>query len=107
MVHKKGTQPTIMDSIRDQMERIDKQYPVVATRFYVEEVQPPHYYNDEYGGQWSKEIAVKVSPAFETKEEAEAWVDEHEADNGRHLRIMKQHKRRTTYEAWWAAVKVG
>jgi hypothetical protein len=95
---------SILDMLQRQSEEIDKMHKIVATRYYVDEVTPSTRQWDGYDTTWTQETAVVVSPYFTTKENAEEWLGEHEPDEGKKLRVMKQHKRRTITETWWSAI---
>lgn len=86
------------DFLRREKERMDAE--IIGTRWYVEEYTPEY----DYGDGWSRPIPakqVKVSPYFDTKAEAEEWMDRHEADKGSRLIIRKQNKRRKVTIGWY------
>lgn len=104
MVRKKNEEREGGDWLKRSLERINKESPVVEEKYSVEEVTPA--YNT--GGYYDQDIPeefVKVSGYFETKEEAEAWMDEHEADEGKFLAVRKHIARemRTTH---WLSVRL-
>jgi hypothetical protein len=106
MAVKKGTkEKSIMDTMREQAERIEKQNPIVATVFYVDEVTPG--YNT--GGYYDQDIPEErrqVSPSFECDGQCYEWIDMHDPDKGNYFEIMKRHKRRTITERWWLPTRV-
>lgn len=101
MVQKKGEKKkSIVDIIRE----IDERHPVIDTKWSVEEVTPG--YNT--GGYYDQDIPEgfeRVSDYFETREEAEAWMDEHEADEGKFLAVRK-HALRVYTTHNWVSVRV-
>jgi len=78
---------------------IDEQFPIVETRYYVVEVTPAYTEMGYDGRNIPEEIRI-VSPFFEEHQDALDWFCEHEPDEGKTLRIDKQHKRRITTEKW-------
>lgn len=92
--------PKPTDWLKESMERIDRDHPIVDTRYYVVEIRPP-YITDYAYDTWSEKQVTVVSPYFKTKEEALDWFSEHEPDAGNTLKVITQHKRRTVTEAWW------
>jgi hypothetical protein len=109
MVKVKGEENVYwLDRVLDDVEMRN---PVIETRWYVVEVTPRHRYSygNGHGGveyDWSDEVETKVSPYFRTKKSAAKWMDEHEADPGKSLAIMKQNKRRTITEKWWSPTRI-
>jgi len=84
---------------------IDQRHPIIDTRFFVEEVKPA-YNTGGYYDQDVPEERKRVSPFFTTKSAAVKWMNEHEADKGKTLEVMKQNKRRTITERWWDARRI-
>lgn len=106
MTTKKGSKgPSIMDMMRNQAEEIEKKNPVIATRFYVDEVTPG-YNTGGYYDQDIPEARRVVSPYFECDGQCYEWIDEHDPDKGNYFEIMKVQKRRTVIERWWPAHRV-
>lgn len=68
-------------NIRDILERIDQESPVIATKWSVEEVTPAYHETGYYGG-WVSEKFVQVSPQFESREEVEAWREKDDTSVG-------------------------
>lgn len=90
----------ILEILREQAKNFDEDFPVIATRWYVIEHSPQRRYHDGYDYTWSRESNIRVSEYFETKEEAIEWMDQHEPDEGKELRIRSQNLRRYWYEKW-------
>lgn len=93
------------------MEQIDLEIKAsrgdyVRSRFYIVEVTPPQSYRrgDGHGGSeidWTREKSVTVSDFFDTKEEAQAFLDEHEPDEGKSLKIIENKLYRKVVETWY------
>lgn len=87
-------------SILEDIARINEEHKIIDTRYYVAEITDAH----ETGGYYSQSIAEKrevVSPYYSTKGEAQEWLDKHEPDPGKRLKLVTQYKRRTVTERWW------
>lgn len=55
------------------------------------------------GGYYDTDVPAKnvmVSAHFDTEEEAQAWMDAHEADKGKSLHIQRRRLVRRVYEDW-------
>lgn len=82
--------------MRDEFERINRDHPVVATRYYVAEITPAYSgrQGDGHGGSERVFYAAEsrmVSPHFYKElEDAQAWMDAHEPDDGKELKVYKQ-----------------
>jgi hypothetical protein len=103
MVRAKGHAPSILDSIKEQAQRIEEENPIIQTRYFVEEVTPSYRWHDGYDYEWIREQRCKVSPYFDSKREANKWLSDHLPDDGKRLEVMKQHLRRTVSERWWGS----
>lgn len=56
-----------------------------------------------YDGGWDRgtpEVNRVVSPDFDSREEAAEWMDRHEADKGKYLRIGHKDLRQISYNQW-------
>lgn len=104
MVKKKGEEEARKNRFQDTLNRVNERNPVVETKWSVEEVTPG--YNT--GGYYDQDIPEhfgQVSPFFNTREEAQAWMDEHEPDDGKYLAIRK-HVAREMRMINWVSVRV-
>lgn len=73
---------------------------IVGTRWYVYEHTP----EVPYDGGWDRGTPAKnvtVSGYFDTREDAQEWMDRHEPDKGNTLVIGKQNKRRKITIGWY------
>lgn len=101
MVSKKGENKEKKDWLREELERINKDNPVIDTYWSVEEVTPG--YNT--GGYYDQDIPESfetVADRFETEEDAFAWMNEHEADEGKYLAVRKHTAREYTTKHWFS-----
>ena len=81
-----------------ETERLNAE--IVDTRWYVGEHTP----EVPYDGGWDRGTPAKnriVSPYFDARANAQAWMDAHEPDKGNSLYIGKQHKRRKVTIGWY------
>lgn len=75
--------------------------PIVGERWFVVEHWPEERYSDEYSDtNWRPAKTVVVSGYFDSKEQAQQFVDTHEPEKGATLRIRYQSKRRITEDRW-------
>lgn len=84
----------------EMLDRLDKDHPIVSTKWAVEEVTPGYTDSGYYGDVWHQEESVIVSPEFDSREEAEAWMDRHEADKDKFLAIAKLTAREYRQVHW-------
>ena len=57
----------------------------------------------EYDGGWDRGTPEEnriVSPDFDERSEAVDWMDRHEADKGKYLRIGRRDLRQISYKQW-------
>jgi hypothetical protein len=99
MAHPKN-KVNIVESLNERGRRLDRDNPIIATRYYVVEVTPG-YTEWGYDGRDIPEKRVIVSPYFSDKQDALDWFSEHEPEEGNRLEIVRQYKRRTVIERWW------
>lgn len=106
MATKKGTKKkSLMDSMREQYEQIERDHPIIATAWYVDEVTPG-YNTGGYYDQDVPEERRKASPSYDCDGLCYEWIDDHDPDPGNYFEIMKVHKRRTVTERWWTPTRV-
>lgn len=84
----------------EMLDRLDKEHPIVSTKWAVEEVTPGYTDSGYYGDVWHSEESVIVSPEYDSREEAETWKDQHEADKGKFLALVKLTAREYTHISW-------
>ena len=87
--------------MKEERERRDRESPVLKTRWFVLEIRPA--YNT--GGYYDQDIPEErrvVSPYFDTQELAQDWMDKHEPDKGKHLKISYENLRKICYNRWGA-----
>ncbi len=94
------------DWLKDSLDRIDRENPIVATRYFVVEITPTERYergNGHGGYDWEFTGMTEntVSPYYDKKADATKWMNAHEPDDGKTLAVRKQNKRRTVTERWW------
>lgn len=97
MVRKRNEEPR--NWLQAEFDRLDKQSPIVETKWVVEEVTPA--YNT--GGYYDQDIPAKhvtVSPVFDTEAEAVEWLWEHLPDDGKYLEVVKMIAREHKYITW-------
>lgn len=85
----------------DWLEQERKRYrdSVIKTVWVVVETTPA--YNT--GGYYDTDVVEEnriVSPEFDTRDEAVDWMDRHEADKGKYLRIGHKDLRQISYKQW-------
>ena len=100
MVKPKRDKGNIFDWLREQAEELERESPVLRTRWYVIEHTPQRRYHDGYDYTWSRESNVVVSPYFNTEADAVTWKDNHEPDEGKELRIKSENLREYKYKKW-------
>lgn len=100
MVRPKEKEKNILEILQEQSRDYNERYPVRDTRWYVVEHTPARRYHDGYDYTFSNASNKVVSPYFKTKEAAEEWETHHVADEGKELRIKRQHLRRIWYDRW-------
>jgi len=73
--------------------------PVIAERWYVTEEYPAW---EEWGyyGKTHPPKSIRCSGFFDTRVEAERYVDKHDPEKGATSKINHQNKRRITTEEW-------
>lgn len=87
-----------------ELSRINEQSPIVEVRWSVEEVTP-EYTTNGYYGQRVPETFVRVSEYFDTVADAESWMGQHVADEGKFLAIRK-HVAREHRNIGWVSVRI-
>jgi hypothetical protein len=98
MVRKKDGR-TIHDWLQDALDRVERDMPIVDEKWSVEEVTPG-YTELGYYGTHVPEHVVAASDRFDTRDEAEEWMNNHEADEGKYLAITKHVARQYTAIHW-------
>lgn len=98
MVTKKGEKRS-GHWLMEELRRLDERAPIVDTKWSVVEVTPG-YNTGGYYDQDIPENVVIVSPFLDSREEAEAWRDEHEPDEGKSLELVKHVAREHKYVQW-------
>lgn len=76
---------------------------VVGERWYIIEHTPGQRYHDGYDYTWSRDINRIVSPYYSTREEAEKFLEEHEADEGSKLVLKRDELRERVERSWHSA----
>lgn len=88
MVTEKKSRETYQQKIHRMLKEHNQQHPIVETQWAVEEVTPAYntggYYDEDI-----KESSQIVSPKYDTQEDAESWMERHEADRGKYLTLVK------------------
>ena len=97
---KPKNEPSLLEFMRAQNEKFERESPVLATRWYVIEHTPARREHDGYDHIWTRDSNVVVSPYFENEEEAVAWMEAHVADEGKELKIKHQNLREFRYRQW-------
>lgn len=72
--------PSIMQTLENQVKGIKAHYKAIKRRWYVGELTPATIDN-EYG-TWISEKRVRASNYFDTKDEAEKFIDKHDPAKG-------------------------
>ena len=102
MVKPKRDNKSILTMLKEQAEETERMSPVLKTRWFVVEHTPERRFHDGYDYTWSRASSVIVSPYYDTEEEAVAWMDKHEPDEGKKLIVRKQNLREFRYKRWGA-----
>jgi hypothetical protein len=106
MVKKKNDESEFGPGWLDRsLDRIDRKHPVIAERWFVNEVTPSVRYSrgDGHGGSdwdWTREKRVRVSDYFKSKAKAQEFINEHEPDAGKTLEIYHDKCRRYVHDRW-------
>jgi len=101
MVQEKDAAKKRAQEVSDFMERERERYrkSVIKSVWVVVETTP----EVPYDGGWDKGVPEKnqiVSPAFDERSEAVDWMNMHEADKGKYLRIGRRDLRQISYTQW-------
>ena len=95
------------DWLEMRLEQLDKDHPIIDTRYYVVEITPSRQVRipngDGHGGStydWVGPEETRVSVYSSGKASCEAFIEAHEPDEGKTLDIRTEHKRRFTTERW-------
>lgn len=95
---KEEPRPDFRDYLKEEIERIDRERPIVESRWYVLEIVPG-YQESGYYGQWVSSTARRVSEYFYDRDEVDEWLETHEPDNPKNsFRVKQENKRRI--EQW-------
>lgn len=93
--------------LTDELDRVHKRTEknTIRFRWSVVEVTPSKRYamGDGHGGTewaWSQESSKIVSPFFENEDEAKVWMDAHEPDEGKSLKVHRQRLLRHEWTEW-------
>lgn len=85
------------DFLAREREKYEKS--IIKTVWFVVETTPAYntggYYDTDV-----EEVNIGVSPDCDSAEEAREWMDRHEPDEGKYLRVAKSHLRKITYNTW-------
>lgn len=79
-------------------EDFEKKYREIRSEWYVTEDSPDG--EDEYGG-WVSGTSTRVSPYFETDEDAEVFIYDHDPEPGTHFVLRKRVLREYTEQRWF------
>lgn len=95
---------SLMEELKQNIDASRGEY--IRSRFSILEVTPPQrcIQGDGHGGSeiiWIGEKRVAVSDFFDTREEAKAFMDEHEPDEGNSLKIVEHKLYRKVVETWY------
>ena len=92
--------PDEFNRFDEQLKRIQKRFgEPLKFRWYVVEVTPG-YEESGYYGKWVPGKSVKVSDYFYDENDLNAWLELHQADEGKHLAVRKEALYRYTVEEW-------
>ena len=83
--------------LEEEAERYRKS--VIKKAYAVVETLPEVPYDGGWDRGTPEENRV-VSPWFDTRDEAVEWMDRHEADKGKYLRIGRKDFRQISYKEW-------
>lgn len=101
MVQEKDAAKKRVAERNDYLERLRKETEKNTIKFRWGIIEhTPEY---DYGDGWSRPIPEKnkiVSPWFNTKEEAQAWMNRHEPDKGSTLKVLRQRLLRREWTEW-------
>lgn len=78
----------------------------VCSRFYIVEIVPSkrYSYDNGHGGAeygWTSRQDIRQPYKFETRKDAQKFLDEHEPDEGNRLEIREEKLYRKTVEKWY------
>lgn len=99
MVQSKRPQKSLQEFMKEDRERFERNSPVLKTRWFVLEIRPAYNTGGYYDQDVPEERRV-VSPYFESKSAAVKWMNDHEPDEGKHLKISYENLRKYCYEKW-------
>lgn len=83
---------------RNVLADLNERSPVLATRYWVYEYTPSR--DDEYGSWVSAKSSHPLSPYYDTKEEAQDWIESYDPTPGTEFRIGVANLRRYVEERW-------
>lgn len=97
---KKKDQKSIVDILREASEKLDRESPVLATRWFVVEVTPAQKFYDGYDYVWSDKREDRVSKFLDSEGAALRFIDAHEPDDGNTLEVRHQNLREYKHKRW-------
>lgn len=100
MAQPKVESQSLWDWIKEDRERFRATHKFIKQRFYMVEVTPA-YTESGYYGQWVPEERNRVSPYYDTQEEAEAWTEGWTPEQGRYFVIESETLREHVERQWW------
>lgn len=83
-----------------ERKKLKDNSPIVRTRWWVVDYFPPRRESDEYDDYWTRASEKRASDYFNSLEDAQAFVDEHDPEPGAELQIKSENLRRITREEW-------
>lgn len=101
MVQEKNAAERAMQSHREHIQRTLQKIEDDTVRFAWVVIEHKPAYNT--GGYYDQDIpaeSVTVSPVFDTEEEAQAWMDRHEPDEGKTLHVKRKRLLRREWTEW-------
>lgn len=93
MAHSKVKQKTHAEKLAEHAERIDREQPIIRSRWYVVEQTPSVCISDEYGDRWTDVRIRQVSGYYNSREGAVAWIEHMEPEKGNHFTIGRDNLR--------------
>lgn len=99
-MRRKDHRRSFVEELRRQAEELERESPVLETRWFVVEVTPARRFYDGYDYVWSDESAARVSKFFNSEDEAQKFMDQHEPDDGNALEVRHQNLREYKHKRW-------
>lgn len=92
-MEEKKPKPSMRDWLQAETERIDREQPILETRYYVVEVTPRRRESDEYDNYWTKRVVNRVSGYADSEEGLDPFFEKFKPSEGNHFEVHSQNLR--------------